>query len=155
MKKTFIFLFFLLCSSAAIVAQNLREFSVVNFKEKPFDRSATDERYKIVDGNGDLFSIIKLVAATPGDDLRAYVFDFGLPESRVKSVDGDVWAYVQRNAMRATIKREGFNTVKYELPVTVQPGQVFEMTLQATPRVAKKRILLLEVSPADSKAQIT
>ena len=154
MKKTFTFLFFLLCSSAAIVAQNLREFSVVNFKEKPFDRSATDERYKIVDGNGELFSIIKLVAATPGDDLRAYVFDFGLPESRVKSVDGDVWVYVQRNAMRVTVKREGFKTVRYDLPVTVQPGLVFEMILQATPVVVKKRHLLFQVNPADSKAYI-
>ena len=154
MKKTFIFLFFLLCSSAAIVAQNLREFSVTSFEEKPFDTAARDECYKIVDGNSALFSIIKLVAATPGDDLRAYSFDFGLLESRVKSVDGDVWVYVQRNAMRVTIKRDGFRTVRYDLPVTVQPGQVFEMTLRATPIVVKKRHLLFQVAPADSKANI-
>ena len=154
MKKTFIFLFFLLCSSAAIVAQNLREFSVTSFEEKPFDTAARDERYKIVDGNSSLFSIIKLVAATPGDDLRAYSFDFGMLESRVKSVDGDVWVYVQRNAMRVTIKRDGFRTVRYDLPVTVQPGQVFEMTLRATPIVVKKRHLLFQVAPADSKANI-
>ena len=155
MKKAPIILLYFLCFCATVFAQNLQEFSVVSFEEKPFDTAARDENYKILDGNGELFSIIKLVSATPDDDLRAYSFDFGLCESRVKSVDGDVWVYVQRNAMRVTIKREGFNTVKYELPVTVQPGQVFEMTLQATPRVAKKRILLLEVSPADSKAQVT
>ena len=154
MKKTFIFLFFLLCSCTVAFAQDLREFSVTAFEEKSFDRSATDERYKIVDGNGDLFSIIKLVAATPGDDLRAYSFDFGMLESRVKSVDGDVWVYVQRNAMRVTIKRDGFRTVRYDLPVTVQPGQVFEMTLRATPIVVKKRHLLFQVAPADSKANI-
>ena len=155
MKKVTTILLFFLCFCATVFAQNLQEFSVVSFEEKPFDTAAKDENYKIVDGNGELFSIIKLVSATPDDDLRAYSFDFGLCESRVKSVDGDVWVYVQRNAMRATIKREGFKTVKYDLPVTVQPGQVFEMTLQATPRIAKKRILLLEVSPADSKAQVT
>ena len=155
MKKATIILLYFLCFCAAAFAQNLQEFSVVSFEEKPFDTAARDERYKIVDGNSNLFSIIKLVAATPEDDLRAYSFDFGMLESRVKSVDGDVWVYVQRNAMRVTIKRDGFKTVKYELPVTVQPGQVFEMTLQATPRIAKKRMLLLEVSPADSKAQIT
>ena len=155
MKKATIILLYFLCFCATAFAQSLQEFSVVSFEEKPFDTAARDERYKIVDGNGDLFSIIKLVAATPEDDLRAYSFDFGLCESRVKIVDGEVWVYVQRNAMHATIKRDGFKTVKYELPVTVQPGLVFEMTLQATPRIAKKRMLLLEVSPADSKAQIT
>ncbi len=155
MKNATIILLFFLCFCATAFAQNLQEFSVVSFEEKPFDNAARDERYKIKDDNGALFSIIKLVAATPGDDLRAYSFDFGLCESRVKIFDGEVWVYVQRNAMHATIKRDGFKTVKYELPVTVQPGQVFEMTLQASPRIAKKRILLFEVSPADSKAQIT
>ena len=156
MKINRILSLFLLCLCATfVVAQNsLREFSVVAFDEKPFDTAARDERYRIIDGNGDLFSIIKLVAATPDDDLRAYSFDFGLPESRVKNVDGEVWVYVQRNAMRVTIRREGFKTVKYDLPVTVQPGQVFEMTLQATPRVIKKRYVLFKVEPADSKANI-
>ena len=155
MKKVTTILLLFLCFYSTAFAQNLQEFSVVSFEEKPFDTAARDENYKILDGNGELFSIIKLVSATPDDDLRAYSFDFGLCEGRRKSVDGEVWWYVQRNAMRATIKRDGFKTVKYELPVTVQPGQVFEMTLQATPRIAKKRILLLEVSPADSKAQVT
>lgn len=156
MKINRILLLFSLCLCATfVVAQSsLREFSVVAFDEKPFDTAARDERYRIIDGNGDLFSIIKLVAATPDDDLRAYSFDFGLPESRVKNVDGEVWVYVQRNAMRVTIRREGFKTVKYDLPVTVQPGQVFEMTLQATPRVIKKRYVLFKVEPADSKANI-
>ena len=154
MKKTFIFLFFLLCSSAAIVAQNLREFSVTSFEEKPFDTAARDERYKIVDGNNALFSIIKLVAATPGDDLRAYSFDFGMLESRVKSVDGDVWVYVQRNAMHVTIKRDGYRPVKFDLPVTVQPGQVFEMVLSAEALPIYREILLFNIKPAGVKATV-
>lgn len=157
MKINRILSLFLLCLCATfVVAQNsLREFSVVAFDEKPFDTAARDERYKIIDGNGDLFSIIKLVAATPDDDLRAYFFDFGLPESRVKNVDGEVWVYVQRNAMRVTIRREGFKTVKYDLPVTVQPGQTFEMTLQSTPLVVKKRHLLFQITPVESKAMVS
>ena len=155
MRKVTAILLLFLCSCATAFAQDLQEFSVVGFEEKPFDTAARDGNYRLVDGNGELFAIIKLVSATPDDDLSAYTFDFGLCEGRRKSVDGEVWWYVQRNAMRATIKRDGFKTVKYELPVTVQPGQVFEMTLQAASRIAKKRILLFEVSPADSKAQIT
>lgn len=154
MKKILVVFLFFICTSAVAIAQELREFTVINFEEKPFDTSAQDERYKIVDGNADLFSIIKLVAQTRGDDLRAYSFDFGMPESRIKEVDGEVWVYVQRNAMRVTIKREGFKTVKYELCTTVQPGHVYEMTLRATPRVIKKRHLLFQVSPAESKAYI-
>ena len=144
-----------LCATFAVAQSSLREFSVVAFDEKPFDTAARDERYRIIDGNGDLFSIIKLVTSTPDDDLRTYSFDFGLPESRVKNVDGEVWVYVQRNAMRVTIRREGFKTVNYDLPVTVQPGQVFEMTLQAAPLVVKKRHLLFEVSPTDSRAMVS
>ena len=155
MKKTVSILLFFLCYGAAIVAQNLQEFTVVSFEEKPFDMSAKDGRYKIVDGNGELFSIIKLVPATPDDNLRAYSFDFGLCESRVKSVDGDVWVYVQRNAMRVTIKREGYRILKnYELNTTVQPGRVYEMVLSAEPGVVKKRHLLFKVQPADSKALV-
>ena len=146
---------FLLCFCATFaVAQNLSQFNVVSFEEKPFDTAARDERYKIVDGNGELFSIIKLVSNNADDDLRAYSFDFGLPESRVKQVDGSVWVYVQRNAMRVTIKREGYKPVKYELPVTVQPGQVFEMVLTAEALPVYREILQFNIKPAGVKATV-
>ena len=154
MKKTLFATLLFFVFSQLLFAQQGETFSVVDFTEKPFDTAARDERYRIIDGNGELFSIIKLAAATAGDDLLAYSFDFGLCESRVKTVDGEVWVYVQRNAMRAKIRREGYNTVTYELPVTVQPGQVFEMTLQAAPKVIKKRYVIFKVQPADSKALV-
>ena len=152
--KRLLNIFLFLCCCAAVFSQSLQEFSVVNFEEKPFDTSARDERYKTLDGNGALFSIIKLVSTTPNDDLRAYSFDFGFCESRVKEVGDEVWLYVQRNAMRVTIKRDGYKTVKHELNVTVQPGKVYELVLSPAPRVIKKRYLLFQVTPADSKALI-
>jgi hypothetical protein len=152
-KRNLLFLFFF-CFCAATVAQNLSEFNVVSFTEKPFDTAARDERYRIKDGNGDLFSIIKLVSNNADDDLRAYSFDFGLPESRVKQVDGSVWVYVQRNAMRVTIKREGYKPVRYELPVTVQPGQVFEMVLTAEALPVYREILQFNIKPAGVKATV-
>ena len=133
---------------------HLSNFSVVSFEEKPFDTAARDERYKIVDGNGDLFSIIKLVLNNAGDDLRAYSFDFGLCESRVKQVDGEVWVYVQRNAMRATIRRDGYKTVKYELNTTVQPGKVYEMVLTAEALPVYREILQFNIKPAGVKATV-
>ena len=152
-KKVFSALL-LLVISLSLFAQQGEVFSVVGFTEKPFDTAARDERYRLVDGNGELFSIIKLVSNTAGDNMRAYSFDFGLCESRVKEIDGEVWVYVQRNAMRAKIRREGYNTVTYELPVTVQPGRVYELALQATHKVVKKRYVLFKVQPADSKVLI-
>ena len=147
---------FLLCFCVTFAwAQNLPEISVVSFTEKPFDTSARDDRYKIVDGNGELFSIIKLVSATPDDDLRAYSFDFGLCESRVKDADGEVWIYVQRNAMRATIKRTGYKAVKnYELNTTVQPGKVYEMVLSAEALKVQKQMVLFKISPVSSNATV-
>ena len=138
--KRYHILLLLLFTLVNVVAQDLRKFSVVSFEEKPFDLTATDERYKIVDGNGALFSIIKLVSATPDDDLTAYSFDFGLCEDREKTINGERWIYVQRNAMHATIKREGFQPVKYELNLTVQEGKVYEMVLQAAPQGYPKTV---------------
>ena len=153
MKKQLLISVLFLLSAVACMAQKQPEFSVVSFEEKPFDTAAKDERYKIVDGNGDLFSIIKLVSNNAGDDLRAYSFDFGLCESRVKQVDGDVWVYVQRNAMRATIKREGYKTVKYELNTTVQPGCVYEMVL-ADVAGTKYRMIRFNIEPSMAKAVV-
>ena len=154
MKRIFNIFLLSLCFCATAVAQKLSEFTVVSFEEKPLDRAARDERYKIVDGNGDLFSIIKLVSNNAGDDLRAYSFDFGLCESRVKQVDGEVWVYVQRNAMRATIRRDGYKTVKYELNTTVQPGKVYEMVLTAEALPVYREILQFNIKPVGVKATV-
>ena len=136
------------------MAQHLPKFSVVKFEERPFDTAANDERYKEIDGNGEAFSIVKLVSAVPDDDLRAYNFDFGLCEHRIKNVNGEVWVYVQRNAMHVTIKRTGYSTLKYELNTTVQPGKVYEMVLSSEPKKVQKQMVCFSVSPADSQATI-
>lgn len=153
MKKLFIALlsFF---AAATVTAQHLPKFSVVKFEERPFDTAANDERYKEVDGNGEAFSIVKLVSAVPDDDLRAYNFDFGLCEHRIKNINGEVWVYVQRNAMHVTIKRTGYSTLKYELNTTVQPGKVYEMVLSSEPKKVQKQMVCFSVSPADSQATI-
>ena len=154
-KRNIIFVLFFCCLCAtAAVAQNTPELTVVSFEEKPFDTAARDSRYKIVDGNGDLFSIIKLRSTTPDDNLRAYSFDFGLCESRIKEVDGEVWVYVQRNAMRATIKHDGYKTLKYELNTTVQPGKVYEMVLAREALKVQKQMVHFKLTPAVANATI-
>ena len=154
MKKYSILAFLLLAFSTTLFAQKQLQFYVLGFEEKPFDTAANDSRYKIVDGNGDLFSIIKLRSENPDDDLMAYSFDFGYCESRVKEVVGEVWVYVQRNAMRATIQRAGYRTVKYELDKTVQPGKVYEMVLSAEAQKVQKQMVLFKVKQADAQSTI-
>lgn len=136
------------------MAQQMPKFSVVSFGERPFDTAANDERYKEFDGNGELFSIIKLASNNPDDDLRAYSFDFSLCEHRVKTVNDEVWVYVQRNAMHVTIKRAGYRTLKYELNTTVQPGKVYEMVLSAEALQVYREMLQFKITPANVKATI-
>ena len=154
MKKYSILAFLILAFSTTLFAQKQLQFYVLGFEEKPFDTAANDSRYKIVDGNGDLFSIIKLRSEKPDDDLMAYSFDFGYCESRVKEVNGEVWVYVQRNAMHATIQRVGYRTVKYELDKTVQPGKVYEMVLSAEAQKVQKQMVLFKVKQADAQSTI-
>ena len=154
MRKILLMLALVLWVVAGAFAQALPKISVLDFKEEPFGIAATDARYKIVDGNGELFSIIKLVSYNADDDLRAYSFDFGYCESRVKEVDGEVWLYVQRNAMRATIRRAGYKTLKYELSVTVQPGKVYEMVLSAEALPVYRQMLQFNIKPSDVKSTI-
>ena len=154
MKRYFILQILFLCFCSSLFAQKQPEFYVLGFEEKPFDVTAKSERYKIVDGNGNLFSIIKLLSNNPNDDLSAYSFDFGFCESRIRQVDGEVWVYVQHNAMHATIKREGYKTVKYELNTTVQSGKVYEMTLSAEALPLYRQTLQFDISPSDVKATV-
>ena len=154
MKRFSIIALLLFAFSTMLHAQKQPEFYVQSFEEKPFDTAARDERYKVVDGNGELFSIIKLVSTTPNDDLSAYSFDFGFCESRVREVGDEVWLYVQRNAMRVTICREGYKTVKYELEKAVKPGRVYEMVLSAQARKIQKQMVLFKVTPANSNATV-
>ncbi len=152
-KPSVLILLLLLALSQVMFAQQKETFSVASFDEIPL---AIDPRYKLVDGNGNQFAIVKVVSNEVNDNLEAYSFDFGLCEHRegALSPDGERWIYVQCNATRVTIVREGFAAVWYELEQTVQPGKVYEMVLAPTHRVVKKRELLFHVTPADSKALI-
>ena len=154
MRKILLMLTLVLWVVAGAFAQALPKISVLDFKEEPFGIAATDARYKLLDGNGELFSIIKLSSTIADDDLRAYSFDFGYCESRVKEVNGEVWLYVQRNAMRVTITREGYKPLKYELNTTVQPGKDYVMRLSCEAQKVLKQMVHFNVTPKNSNAMV-
>ena len=138
--RKILYLFAVLLLSTTAKSQALQQFSVASFEEKPFDTAARDPRYELRDGNNDLFSIFKITSDAKDDDLRAYDFDFDYCEDRfLKFEDGELWLYVQRNAMHVAIKRPGYSTVKHELNMTVQSGRVYEMKLSLAPRVITPR----------------
>ena len=156
MKKQNVILFLLLffCTTVA-TAQNLPEITVVNFEENPTDMTAKNGRYSVKDGNGNLFSIIKLVSVNDGDDLRSYFLEFGnYCEGRREIVDDEVWWYVQCNARHITIKREGYKSREYDLPVTVHTGQVFELVLSAEALPVYRELLQFNIKPANAKATV-
>lgn len=156
MRKIVYFLLMFLLFSTTVMSQALRKFNVVSFEEKPFDRVIHDSNSDLSDGNGSLFAILKVTSDEENDDLCAYSFDFGLCEGRfLKCENGELWLCVQRNAMHVTISRPGYSTVKHEFSTTVQPGRVYAMALSVAPRVIKKRMVLFQVSPADSEALVT
>ena len=149
-------LFFLLLGLTSVQAQQKLKFSVASFELDQFDMTAKNEQYKKIDGNGDLFSIIKVTSNNPEDDLKAYHFSFGNMNHEVVQKDGELWVYVQRNAKMVTISRQGYTTInKYDLQTTIEAGRTYTMQLSSQGAVIKMQMVLFKVKPADSKAMIT
>ena len=154
-KQILLYLLFLLVLPVLPVrAQQRLKFEVADFRKDPFDRTAFNTGKK--DSNGDLYAIIKLTTDVENDDLRQFHFDFGNMNSIEELHDdlNELWVYVQRNAKRVTISRDGYTTVKYNLPETVEAGSVYVMNLIVhTPKV-ESRVLQFKVTPANEGALV-
>ena len=157
MNRTILSLLFLsLLGLTSMQAQQKQKFSVASFELDQFDLTAKNDAYKKVDGNGDLYAIIKVTSTNPDDDLKAYNFNFGNMNSLVEVHDGELWVYVQRNAKMVTISRNGYNTIsKYDLQTTIEEGRTYTMQLSSQGPVVRMQMVLFNVKPADSKAMIT
>ncbi len=150
-----LFLFLLLCALPAS-AQQKQKFSVASFEADPTDMTAREGNTKKIDGNGDLYAIIKVTSNYPDDDLRAYLFNFGYLNHFVELHDDELWVYVQRNAKTVTIRREGYTTInKYDLQTTIEPGKVYNMMLSVKAAPVARQWVRFNVTPADSRARIT
>lgn len=122
-----------------------------------FDYLATDltKVTKIDPGSGDPYALIKVTSDNPDDNLRSYRFDFNLLAHEVEMHDGELWLYVQKNAKVVTIKRDGYNTInRQNLGYTLESGKVYRMQLSAQAPVARTQMLMIQVTPANSKAVV-
>lgn len=142
--------------TAAMLAQNLQQFSVSNFEADPFDYSAKDKKFEKFDGNGDRYAIIKVNSTNPSDNLTEYNFNFGNLKHVVENHDGILWIYVQKNAKIISITRDGFAPVnRHDLHTTIESGKNYIMTLSSQPKKIQRQMIVFKVTPANSKAFVT
>ncbi len=145
-----------LLPATTLLSQPLLKFSVESFGLNQLDMTAQNDKYKKIDGSGSLYAIIKVTSATPDDDLREYLFDFGFLNHKVEEHERELWLYVQRNAKHVTIQRKGYETVsKYDLKTTIQAGRTYEMRLLASAPKVYTQMVLFSVTPRDSRAVVT
>ena len=146
-----IFLFFV----ESVFAQSEKVFTISEFVQDPFDLSGRGENTKRVDGSGHLYAIVKVSSDDPEDKLTDYRFDFGMLNSKMEMVDGELWVYVQKNAKQVTVSREGYKTVhRYDLGYTLESGSVYRMKISVKKEIMKET-LIFQITPAISGVMIT
>ena len=130
-------------------AQELK-FRVAEFYQDRQDLSGQEENRD--DGDGALYAVIKVTSDNEDNDLNDYFFDFNYLKCSKEMRDGELWVFVQRNAKNVTIRREGYKTLKYPLPQTIQAGKTYRMKLSVQQRIIQQRILQFKVTPANENA---
>ena len=146
-----VFLFFV----ESVFAQSEKVFTISEFVQDPFDLSGRGENTKRIDGSGHLYAIVKVSSDDPEDKLTDYRFDFGMLNSKMEMVDGELWVYVQKNAKQVTVSREGYKTVhRYDLGYTLESGSVYRMKISVKKEIMKET-LIFQITPAISGVMIT
>ena len=139
----------LLAGLGAVQAQELK-FRVAEFYQDQQDLTAQEEHRD--DGDGRPYAVIKVTSDKEDDDLNQFSFDFNYIKCSKEMRDGELWVFVQRNAKNVTMRREGYKTLKYPLPLTIQAGKTYRMKLSVQARVIRQRILQFKVAPAGEGA---
>lgn len=141
-------LLLLWASAPSLHAQSLT-FRVAEFGIDQFDMTAQEaERYDV---DGRLYALVKVTSDIENDDLNAFKFDFGYLESIKEMHDGELWLFVQRNAKRMTITREGYKKVEHTFQA-IQAGRTYRLHLSVQTPEVKRRVLQFKVDPADEGA---
>lgn len=145
-----------LCCLPAAFAQQKQKFTIESFERDLLDLSARDPHYEKRDGSGARYAIIKVRATNPEDDLSAYNFNFGMLDHKVEERDGVLWVYVQCNAKRVNVTREGYFPIHdYDLQTTIEEGANYKMTISTEARRVYSQMVRFNVTPADANAVVT
>ena len=145
-------LFFLLLSPPLVAQQNLK-FRVVEFQEVLHDMTAVE--HEKLDANGDRYAVIKVSSTNPDDELRDYFFNFGYLNHITEVKNNQIWLYVQRNAKRVTIQRNGYKTVSdYDLKTTLMPGKTYSMKLSSEVKKKQRQKVRFVIEPKGVQAVV-
>ncbi len=142
---------------SSLCAQSKLKFTIDSFENDQFDMSAINKESERYDGNGDKYAIVKVSSTNPDDNLREYNFNFGNMNHIVddRDHDGELWIFVQKNAKMVTITREGYAPInRYTLPLTIDSGKVYRMTLSSEGKKVFTQWVEFHVNPADCKAVV-
>lgn len=143
-----------------VMAQKL-DMNIVSVVHDQFSTTAQkDSRYAELDKGGDLYAIVKVKTADGQSVPEGLSFDFGGPNVLKKEMhDDELWLWVQRNAKTVTVKHADYKTIsKYNLGLTLQPGQTYVMTMHLDlvviieKHTIRKQVLQFEVTPTDEHA---
>ncbi|MBP5772082.1 MAG: PEGA domain-containing protein [Bacteroidaceae bacterium] len=151
----FLALFALLAFAVGVHAQELLKFSVASFQLDPFDQTALNPEFEKIDGSGYRYAIIKVTSDNPDDKLSAFRFNFFSLRHEVREHNGELWVYVQKNAKRVTITREGYVPLnRYDLGTAIQDGKVYTMMLSVTAAPIYTQMVQFTVQPVLSNAVV-
>lgn len=150
----------LLLSAEVCSAQSEKVFSIAEFIQDQSDLSGIGSMAKRVDGSGDLYAIVKVSSDDPEDKLSDYRFDFGMLNSIMEMVDGELWLYVQKNAKQVSVSRPGFKTVhRFDLGYTLESGAVYRMKISVKKKderiMVGKETVVFQITPRKSGIVIT
>ena len=119
MRKGLYSILFILLFANTVFAD---KFIVESFKPDPNDLSARMENRK--DINGDFCAIIKVLS-----DIEGLKFDANVGITHQIYKQGYYWLYISPGERQLKIMKEGFITLQYTIPLTIESSNVYVMVL--------------------------
>ncbi len=153
MKKYTLLALFLFVSLAAM-AQSI---SVKSFKPLPMDMTASSLEGKMIDQNGDVAALIKVVTNETG-----FVFEGGtLGIVDTKQQVSEIWVWLPKASRKITIKHPQLGQLRdYLFPVEIEAERTYEMVL-TTAKIetiikeeVRQQFLAFKVSPSNATLEV-
>lgn len=130
----------------SVFSQNQKIY-IESFSLDPMDQAATLNPRE--DKSGNRYALVKVRPA----NASKFKFSFGFMTSEVDGQHGDeLWIYVQKNARKVSISREGFSPIRdQDLGITLESGKTYVLELSfIEPTISiQKQWLKFEISPKD------
>ena len=154
MKK---WLIFVLLGVLVPISLNAQNISVASFKLLENDLTANTHGTMVLDQNGEVAALIKIVTSEKG-----FVFDGGMVGiTNVKQEVGEVWVYVPHGIKKITIRHEQLGVLRdYFFSVPIEKARTYEMVL-TTGKVetvvthsANKQYVMFTVNPTNAIVEL-